>query len=118
MFEFNNCDSDADDVIHHVPNVRDKMHLFTWYNRSLNFPYFGYNWDSLYDLLCDLSWLPEKHLWICHDQIPRLPANDLVKYIEILRDVANSWKGDSAHTLHIVFPLSYKSELDRMCQSP
>ena len=47
--------------------------LLCQFSNSLHFPdYFGYNFDALYDLLGDLSWLQQKEIIVCHDSLPLL----------------------------------------------
>lgn len=40
------------------PGITDKTDLFNFYYRAMWFPgYFGFNWDAMYDFLCDISWI-------------------------------------------------------------
>src|SRR5256885_13166067 len=44
------------------PGITDKTDLFNFYYRAMWFPgYFGFNWDAMYDFLCDISWRSEEH---------------------------------------------------------
>jgi len=51
------------------------------YRKKLNLPdYFGGNWDALYDVLCDLSWLECNTVIITHKSTPNLDSEDLKIY--------------------------------------
>lgn len=111
MFDFESSNIDENSVVFKVPPGLDKQALLEWYNESLNFPYFGYNWDSLNDLLNDLNWISERHVWVCHAELPRLAKTDMVTYINILFDAIVSWGSNQEHVLHFSFPLSAKPRL-------
>lgn len=114
MFDFECNNNIEDSVDFRVPSNLHKQSLFSWYKTVLEFPYFGYNWDSLYDLLCDLSWIDKKHIWICHDGLPDLLDSELQIYISVLSDAINSSRRHESHTLHVSFPVSVKISLDEM----
>ncbi|MDR1529711.1 MAG: barstar family protein [Burkholderiales bacterium] len=41
-------------------NILNKKQLLNLFADALEFPdYFGYNWDALYDVLCDDDWIDE-----------------------------------------------------------
>ena len=42
-------------------NIKNKIELLNELYHKLQFPeYFGFNWDALWDLLCDFSWIKQK----------------------------------------------------------
>ena len=115
MFEFGNAPKQFDDgMLFKVPPLLGREDILRWYNSSMNFPYFGYNWDSLYDMLCDLSWISEKHVTIVHSDLPDLSKEDLIIYVGILFDAMSSWEHEEVHVLHVQFPTSYESEINSM----
>ena len=71
---------------------------------SLWFPgYFGFNWDALYDCLCDLTWVPFYKVVLVHESLPNLPENELVVYLKILHDAILNWGSDENHKLEVFF---------------
>lgn len=115
MFEFENISiQDNNCAVFNIPPSLTKRGILDWYNNSMRFPYFGFNWDSLYDALCDLSWISEKHIRIIHSGLPDLSEDDLLVYIRILWDVISSWKHDETHVLHAHFPVSSEIKLNNL----
>lgn len=46
-----------------IPLAIDHLQLFIELSAQLHFPdYLGFNWNSLYDLFCDFSWIKQKRL--------------------------------------------------------
>lgn len=69
--------------------LTSKEELFEAYNKQLRFPYFGYNWDALWDCLCILDWLEQENVCLLHKAIPSLPPDDMMVYLEILHDTVD-----------------------------
>ena len=44
--------------------VDSKDGLFEELNSKLAFPYFGFNWDALWDLYCDFHWIEQRYIYI------------------------------------------------------
>jgi RNAse (barnase) inhibitor barstar len=66
--------------------------LFDAYARALSFPdWFGRNWDALWDLLADLSWLDGRSVAIVHEGLPRLEPDALAVYVALLADAQVAW---------------------------
>lgn len=86
-------------------DIFDKDDLFRAMYYGLWFPaYFGYNWDALFECLCDLSWIKEKTVLIYHDAIPALQNNNIKTYLEILNDVCYEWEKNKDKEFFAVFP--------------
>ena len=49
-------------------------------------PHGGISWDSLDEILSDLSWLEATRVLIVHQDIPKLPKEELKKYLDVLKD--------------------------------
>jgi hypothetical protein len=91
-------------------NLPDKAALLSWYEHALEFPYFGANWDALYDCLCDLSWIKERRLVLYHHDVPlETSPKDQEIYVELLADVVRTWKPGEAHEVVAAF--------DSLCES-
>ena len=90
------------------PKISDRQTLFNVLARDLDFPqYFGYNWDALYDLLCDLSWISQRRVVIIHEGLPfQLADKELRTYLELLIDAVKSWGPKENHELAVIFPLN------------
>lgn len=89
-----------------VPSVVSKEDLLSKLAEMLHFPYFGYNWDALIDLLCDFYWIDTKKIIIEHTDISRLPISDLKTYIEITIIVCKFWEKYEDHDVHFLFPIN------------
>jgi RNAse (barnase) inhibitor barstar len=100
------------------PNVDKRQELFRRFQVQLAFPnYFGWNWDALYDLLCDFSWIHEKYITIIHSDLPmQLEKEDARTYLEILRDAVGSWKTSKEHELVVLFPMGLYGRIRTLLQ--
>jgi RNAse (barnase) inhibitor barstar len=75
--------------------------LYTAYDETLRFPYFGRNWDALLDVLGCLYDIDEYEIQIVHTELPNLSDDDMRIYIEILYDVCDKWeKWNAAYDAH------------------
>jgi RNAse (barnase) inhibitor barstar len=102
-----------DDESRYVAALREKMDskdmLLGELSGKLKMPkYFGNNWDGLYDMLCDLSWIKERVVVIFHADLPRLPPTDMSSYLRLLAESAENWKPHENHELIIAFPKGYE----------
>ena len=106
--EPNSLGADGVYIVHIPPRIRSKEELMSAYLKNAELPeYFGMNWDSLEELLCDFSWIEQKNIAIVHEDFPALQIEDVrVIYIDILRSALNYWKTDSNHKLTVFFPES------------
>ena len=75
-----------------IPPVSSKRELLEGYNLMLKFPYFGFNWDALWDLLCDFHWITQRHIHIYHESVASIPVEDLKVFLEIIVRVCEDWK--------------------------
>jgi hypothetical protein len=80
-----------------------KQDLLRELNTKLQFPYFGFNWDSLYDQLRDFYWIRQKYIFILHYGLS-LPYEDYEIYLSVLRDSEQYWLNyPDEHILKFVF---------------
>jgi hypothetical protein len=85
-------------------NIESVDDIFSQLDQKLNLPeYFGFNWNALYDCLCDLHWVMAKDLLIIHTGIFKLPGADLEAYTQLANDVADSWLNDDHHRISFIF---------------
>jgi hypothetical protein len=98
-----------------VPDPKFEFELVTNLSKKLNAPsYFGKNWNSLVDVLRDLSWIPEKTVTICHADVPSLEADDLCIYLDILQKRVREWESREAHVLAVIFPVVSRHAIVRV----
>lgn len=107
---------EQDAIVVRVPvDIVEKSEIFIFYSQNLRFPpYFGRNWDALYDCLCDLSWINEYNIALIHEDLPF--SNDETErnvYITLLSDVLANWERSSLHKLQIFFPEKYEQLINR-----
>jgi RNAse (barnase) inhibitor barstar len=69
-------------------------------------PYFGGNWNALYDCLRDFHWVKACEIVLIHSKLPRLPQGELVVYLQVLRDAVADWKSNESHRLRVIFDKS------------
>ncbi|APX74748.1 barstar family protein [Achromobacter insolitus] len=82
---------------------------------QLWFPgYFGFNWDALYDCLMDLGWIPCHKVTLVHSVLPNLPEDDLIAYLEVLRDAVQNWTGHDAHELEVFFGVTDRHAVEAL----
>ncbi len=78
-----------------IEDANSEQELLKQYYDKFHFPdYFGFNWDALWDCLCDLDWIVQNEIVIIHSCVPNLSFKDLSIYLEILCDMAEGWKKD------------------------
>jgi RNAse (barnase) inhibitor barstar len=103
------CARNLNDFVASVPSdLPDRQTLFDALAKKLHFPaYFGHNWDALYDVLCDFSWITSRRIILVHDELPvGMGEDNLRVYLKILRDAVKCWQPGEAHELVVVFPSS------------
>lgn len=72
-----------------IPAVRGKAALLSALYQALRVPaHAGHNWDALFDLLCDLTWLPDGEVMVVHSAVPDLSNDELRTYLSIFEDAA------------------------------
>lgn len=76
-----------------IGSTKTREELFQELNKKLFFPpYFGYNWDALYDLYTDFHWINQKTILIVHEGVNRLPTDVLKAYMDIISDTLVWWE--------------------------
>src|SRR5262245_822619 len=89
----------------HLQGIKTEEQLFRELSSKFEFPpYFGYNWNAVYDCLRDFHWIKQKKILLIHDDFPSLDQQALSIYLQVLRDAANDWSQTEEHTFEIVFP--------------
>lgn len=107
-------------VVIHFSNVEGKQELLECYSELLQFPnYFGFNWDALYDMLCDLHWVKEEYIILVHDKLPVLTNEDWEDYMDVLYSVIESWEKPvnenvGAHHVIVIFPLQFEDFIKKV----
>jgi RNAse (barnase) inhibitor barstar len=85
--------------------ISNKETLLSELNNICKFPdYFSFNFDALYDCLCDFSWIKSRYICLLHSDVPLMNIKALCKsYLDLLNDAANQWEDDERRLL-IFFP--------------
>lgn len=99
-----------------VLNIGDKQKLFDLLARNLHFPsYFGRNWDALNDLFSDFEWIPQRRIFVLHEDLPlERESKDRKIYLEILIDTISYWQKEEEHEFVAVFPITYRDKIDQI----
>ena len=81
--------------------------------QALELPsYFGRNWDALWDLLTDLSWLAARRIIIVHAELPLQPTEQQRTYVGLLHDAVMRWsQRPDSHELTGAFPVGETHEV-------
>lgn len=121
IFTFTDEDSakGGDEVVARVPaGLTSRQDLFSLLADQLAFPdYFGRNWDALYDLLRDFSWLRERTIRIVHADCPELEdGRQRRMYLDVLKDAVLDWKPEEEHTLQVTFPSGMEETVTTVLQ--
>jgi hypothetical protein len=96
-------------------DISAKDDLFRAFSGSLWFPrHFEFDWDALYDCLCDFDWMADRTIVLVHDALPRLPEADLAVYLSVLRDAVRWWRFDDPHQLEVVFQDCDRPTIERL----
>ncbi len=95
-----------------IPPVNSKRMLLVELSQKLQFPdYFGFNWDALYDLLCECYGIKEKNITIFHESVKDIPVTDLLKYLDVIQATCEWWKGYEDHNFFFVFNSNEKDHI-------
>lgn len=96
-------------------DVRDTRTLLASVGEGLNFPpYFGKNLDAFWDCIRDLD-VEERSIVILHDDLPKIPREDMAAYLEILRDAALYWRQrPGEYHIETWFPRAEKKKVERL----
>ncbi len=101
-----------DSFIAQIENINNEDYLFKELSEKLKFPdYFGYNWNAVYDCLCDLSWIQEREVVLIHLQPLNISRKTFKVYLEVLSDAVKSWENDTDKILIVIFPSSDRQEI-------
>lgn len=65
--------------------------------------YFGWNLDSMVDVICDPHCIITDNIYIIHEDFQNLSNNMLFKYLQVLNDIYLFWKQKSQTKAHIYF---------------
>jgi len=87
-------------------NISTKADLLEALASKLGAPsFYGRNWDSLLDMLRDLSWIKQKQVAIFHSELPQLDDESVKSYLGVLSDALNYVGRDCrGNRLQIIFP--------------
>ena len=122
---------EQDELVAYMPvDIEDGEVLLQSLAGQLQFPgYFGYNWDALWDCLCDFSWTTKRKIVIVHEGLPTgLSEEELGIYLELINDAVADWKsersiqharewGQLLHELEVIFPVECRAEIERLLQA-
>lgn len=77
-------------------NIYDKSSFLQEFAEKFHFPpYFGRNWDALYDCLTDLEWFDVRNMLVIYSHTARFRTahpEDWQIAMEILFDASDYWK--------------------------
>ncbi|MDR0955351.1 MAG: barstar family protein [Rikenellaceae bacterium] len=89
--------------------LRTEEELLNFFYDKFQFPtYFGFNWDALWDVMNDLSWIKQHQVLLVHEMMPCMDDHNMSIYIDLLFDLINNWKEGEIHSVDVVFPSCYR----------
>lgn len=87
-----------------VPSINKEADLFEYLPKALGYPdNCGHNWDALYDIFFDFTWIEEKTIVVVHENFSELCVADLNRYMDIVKESIEVWKDGLEHVLIFVF---------------
>lgn len=97
-------------VVLRVPaKIASKQDLMAVYKEGLGCPWFGANWDALYDAVRDLSWLGDKELVIEHADLPfGDKRRSRIIYFSLLQDALEDWQLENPTKLTVRIPAQFE----------
>ncbi len=105
-------------------DLQTERDLMIAYEKSVNPPFFGRNWDSLNEILHDFSWINQKEVIIAHEDLPtNLNIEDIKSMLSVLSDAVQLLKDgpregfelpDGKHALTVIFPLEAKTRIEEV----
>jgi hypothetical protein len=112
----------ADAIVIEIPTgIKTKEELLTIYNDVLQEAgmTFGMNWDALYDVLTDMSYLEDiaTEIMVVHQDIPLINDKpELASYIEVLGDSLDYHRKKMKRRapLEVYFPASAEAEINSL----
>lgn len=97
-------------------SLDSKKDLINLFRNEMNFPdNTGSNWDAFYDILSDLYWLDLKEVVVYHDSLPQLKENDLIIYLETIRDLLK-YSDKTGKVMKFVFNVKDKEKIQLFMQ--
>jgi hypothetical protein len=97
-------------AVAYIGYVANKRELLERLATQLSFPdYFGFNWDSLYEVLRDFSWIGNGDVAIVHHELPNSLGPEVLRtYLELLKDAVETWQSRATRRLLVAFPQTVK----------
>ena len=97
----------------------NQARVMTRIQTRLSFPsHFSGTWESLEELLKDLSWLPANlEVQLVHSSLPMgYHPEDRKVYLELLADLARFYRAENSNRLKIVFNLNDLSLVEQILE--
>ncbi|MBB2174276.1 barstar family protein [Gluconacetobacter asukensis] len=102
-------------VVFLPPHIETKSSLLNSLSSSFGFPkYFGFNWDALFDLFRDFSWISARNIVLVHVDLPNLSPEEMKIYLRLLSDSVHDWRPDETHRFDVVFSEADKENIERL----
>jgi hypothetical protein len=99
-------------VVRIPSGLTEKVALIEAFRVGLSPPYLSDHWDSLFDILRDLSWVDQKLVQIRHADLPLVGHfREQRTYLELLANAVTDWTKGESHQLEVVFPRELAAEV-------
>lgn len=99
-------------------DVTAEEEVFEDLSKKLNFPdYFRFNWDAVWDLIRDLSWISERNIVLVYSNETELEPKIQDEYFKLLIEASEDWNPGEDHSLQIVFPDSLVNKISELSNS-
>ena len=108
------CRTDNNIFVIIIPCVHDKEALLSAYYKQAEFPYFGFNWDALEELLRDFSWVQQEKILIYQDGLLELNGRELSIYMGIVIRTLKWWENYADHVVHYYFNEKEKTKIEEL----
>jgi RNAse (barnase) inhibitor barstar len=93
-------------------HIASKKKLFAVLADKLHFPrYFGRNWDAVDECLGDLSWMPNRPIFLVHEELPFRPGGENRRiYLNVLQNIV-ARASNQSRVLSFVFPSDVRDQI-------
>jgi hypothetical protein len=91
------------------------QNIFKEMDSKINPKYFGWNLDAFNDIMCSLSEVKNKNIYIIHDDIQNFSDSDLYNYLDLLKSILMHWKQyNNSKSIYICINVKQEEQINKI----